>query len=322
MPKLNPNYTLILLDRLPALSAGLIFVSGALALLLSDLILAEKAFGLSHFVTLCIFLGTLLVVKLCIKAKHERAWLTFFGYLLVAIAGTGLIIFKSTGRQAAEIHLTEAEITDALTRKPKVIAELEAAKAIRNKTATALHNDCVEGKRSKAHCDGVRASLAVYEAAVKGHEADLDKLKISNKIADPAAHNLSNILHMAFSLDRKKVEALATPVSLILTTILFEFGSIIALNHAFRPLSLSKAPVPAFSKPSTLALPKPSTTPLSKTPANLIPTGKRNEVITYIQQTLARGEPFPSRRHLMLKFNCAESSLSEWIKHAKARGDL
>ncbi|WP_072389830.1 hypothetical protein [Hyphomicrobium sp. CS1GBMeth3] len=221
-----------IIGRAVALVAGVIFTAGALAILLEEVVLGSADFALKHGLTVVIVSGTMLTGHLVVEAWRSRHFLGALGFAVLFLTGTALVVYKSTGRQAEHTFQSQAEADFAAEERARIKPLLAQAEAMHSGTAKKLADDCVNGKRGKGHCDGLRATLTVYDAAVKGHKADLDRLGAPKPVA-PEAENFA-ALAAVFGADKAKIKAGSLLVVPFVQTILFELGGIWCLGFAFR----------------------------------------------------------------------------------------
>lgn len=217
-------------SRILAIAAGTIFTAGALGVLLEDVVMRGAPIVLKHGLTVIIVAGTMMVGHLCADAWRARRWLAWLGFCAVFFAGTGLTVYSSVGRQQETALLTAAqadEIAEARSGTKRALARAEAMLA---DAQAGLARECKTGKGKR--CEGIAATIAVYEAAVKGHQADLAKMAPPKPVA-VEADNLGEIAAV-FGYDKAKIKAGAVLVIPFLTTLFLEFGAIVSFGYGFR----------------------------------------------------------------------------------------
>lgn len=232
-------------SRLVALIAGVICVCCAGAILFEDVVMHNAPIQLQHLLTAGILSIALLAGHLRGEAWREKRRWPAAGFFLLFIAATALVVYQSTGKQAEHTFASQAEADFAAEERARIKPLLEIEQDRKRKTQDKLQADCVDGRKSKGHCDGLRTTLSVYTMAVKGYEAELAKYGIQKPVA-PEAESFANIAAV-FGADKAKVKAGAILVVPFIRTILFELGGIWCLGFAFRPLPRT------VSKPETLA---------------------------------------------------------------------
>ncbi len=218
--------------RTVALVAGVISALGGLGILLEDVITGATPFELKHGIVIGIVALAILAGHSVTAAFRARSMFGTVGFVVVFLAATGLVVVKSTGRQAEHTFQSQTEADLAAEERARIKPLLVKAEKMQSETMDKIQGDCVDGKRGKGHCDGLRATQEVYAAAVKGHKADLARLG-PPKLATPDAENFSEIAAV-FGWDKAKVKAATIILVPFFTTALFEFGAIVGFYFAFR----------------------------------------------------------------------------------------
>ena len=215
-----------------AIVAGALFALGTLGILLEDVILHAAPFGLKHIITVIVVAGTIMVGHQVHKAWHSNLKGSAFGFAALFLIGTMLTVYSSVGRQAEHTMVASAEVEaadKARTRANKGLAEAETMLA---NSQRELARECKSGKGRK--CEGIKATVDVYQAAVHGYSAELEKLGPA-KVATPEARRAGE-LAAVFGADPSKVEAAMILIIPFLTTLFLELGAIICLGYGFRPV--------------------------------------------------------------------------------------
>lgn len=219
-----------IIGRAVALVAGVIATGLALGVLLDDVLFGTAKFALSHAVTIGVVALAILALHLIGEAWNARHWLGVAGFAVLFVAATGLVVYKSTGRQAEHTFVSQAEADVAAERRTAAKAAIARAEAMLADAQRDLARECKSGRGKR--CQGVEATLSVYEAAITGHRADLERLGPPRPVA-PEAENFAAIAAV-FGADKAKVKAASVLIVPFLQTALLEFGSIICLSFAFR----------------------------------------------------------------------------------------
>jgi hypothetical protein len=218
--------------RAVALVAGVISALGGLGILLEDVVTGATPFELKHGIVIGIVALAILAGHSVTAAWRARSVFGVVGFVVVFVAATGLVVIKSTGRQAEHTFQSQAEADFAAEERARIKPLLVKAEAMLSEALEKIQADCVNGKRSKGHCDGLRTTQHVYAAAVTGHKADLARLG-PPKQAAPDAENFAEIAAV-FGWDKAKVKAATILLVPFLTTALFEFGAIVGFFFACR----------------------------------------------------------------------------------------
>ena len=163
------------------------FFAAVTARVLFDDVIHGAEISTSHLLSLAALVAAL--------ASGHMAWPTLKSgsvvhglMLLILFVGSTAFVVVSSGARNAETAASKAtaaiETNRARDRETKM---LERAETMLTETADRLQADCVVGRKSKGHCDGLRTTLAVYQAAVKGHKATLAELG-PERVASGYAH--------------------------------------------------------------------------------------------------------------------------------------
>lgn len=225
-----------------ALLAGVAFTGGALYILLEDLSRGHH-WSIEHALTILIVLGTIAVGHLAVEAARIRQIFPALGFSLLFVAGTALTVYNSVGRQTES---SDARLLDAEARNEQIVATKKALSTNTAMLAEARERhatECATGRGKR--CDGIAATIRVYEDAVKGNYADISKLGPPVPVA-PKAEKMA-ALAAIFGADKTRAKALLILVEPFAYTLFFELGSIISLGYG---LGGRRFPVPSPIAPS------------------------------------------------------------------------
>ncbi|MDZ4843867.1 MAG: hypothetical protein SH859_17225 [Hyphomicrobium aestuarii] len=296
--------------RALAIAAGVILLGGTLAILFEDVVTKSTPFGLKHWLTLVVLFGTLLTGHLVASAWSRWHWLSAIGFTLVFLVGTALVVYSSVGRQAETTIQTTAQIEEAAGRRVGMHKARNASIAMLAEAQQQLQSKCVMGNASKGTCDGIRATIAVYQAAVRGHDADLAALG-PVKVATPEAEQLAEIAAQ-FGADKAKVKAGAVLVVPFLLTLFLEFGTIVCLGYGFchtqRPAAIVNHTTVTQAK--TL-LGAPDSAPVD--PRGGIAVATKAEALDDLRSLLKRGTPIDSQDILVERWGVSKGCVSKWL---------
>lgn len=219
--------------RLLAIAAGAAFTYGGLRIILGDSLTNPAQWSTSVQLTVLMVFGTIAAGHLMRDAWTAAHRAAAIGFLVLFLSGTGLVVFNSVGRQAEATMLTVSQADDAAERRVAVKASLARAEAMLTEAQASLARECKTGKGKR--CEGIAATIAVYEAAVKGHVADLEKLGPARPVNAKAAEGAK--IAALFGADEAKAKAALMLLEPFLWTLFFEWGSIVSLGFAFRGIS-------------------------------------------------------------------------------------
>ena len=218
------------IGRAVALVLGIVSAACGLGILLEDVATGVTPFALKHALTIGIVALAILAGHAVHAAFRARSAFGVVGFTIVFLAATALVVFKSTGRQAQETFQSQAEADLAAERRTAVKAALARSEAMLADAQRDLARECKSGRGKR--CQGIETTIGVYEAAITGHRANLDRLGPPKPVA-PDAENFA-ALAAVFGADKAKVKAASILVVPFIQTGLYEFGAIVGLFFAFR----------------------------------------------------------------------------------------
>lgn len=294
-----------------AIAAGVVLASGTLAILFEDVLMHGAPFTLKHWLTLVTVAGTMMVGHLADLARRHRHWLSVGGFALLFLAGTGLVIYSSGGRQAEKTLISGAEHDDLVQKRndlrTKLAADNEALKAKQE----AADRECTSGDGPR--CKGAKAIVSVYADDVAGIEARIEKLAPPKPVS-AEAEQFANFA-AALGYDKDRVRALAILLAPFFTTLFLEFGTIVSFGFAFSPKrhqGSEQSAEPANSSPNSPGrggstvrqpAPKPNRSRFAK-----------EEAAADLVTRLALGERFASQDELAGRYGVAKSTMSDWLR--------
>jgi hypothetical protein len=214
-----------------AIAAGVVLASGTLAILFEDVLIHAAPFALKHYIVLVVVAGTMMAGHLADQARRARHVVSCLGFALIFIAGTGLVVYSSVGRQAEKTMLSSAEHDDLVQQRLDLKAALTAERETLKARKAEADAECKSGEGTK--CRGARATVAFYETSIKGLEARLSLLDPAKPVS-PEAEQLGAFAE-ALGYDKDKVKAVAVLMAPFFITLFLEFGTIVSFGFAFSP---------------------------------------------------------------------------------------
>lgn len=224
MTTLTPN------GRLLAIAAGAAFTYGGLRIILGDQLTDPALWTTPVQLTVLMVFGTIAAGHLMRAAGEAKRYAAMAGFLVLFLAGTGLVVFNSVGRQAETSMLTESQADDAAERRITIKASLARAEAMLSEAQADLARECKSGRGKR--CEGIEATIGVYSAAVKGHMADLEKIGAPKPVHAKATQGAK--IAALLGADEAKAKAALLLIEPFLWTLFFEWGSIVSLGYACR----------------------------------------------------------------------------------------
>lgn len=186
---------------------------------------------MAHTLAVLTVLGVILAGELARQAWGSLHYGACLGFWLAALVGTGLVTYNSVGRQAEASDTSTLSVEDRNGQRTEIKAQLAEHQRMLDEEQA---NKAAEIKRGGCGrvCQGFDASIAVYQSAVAGDEAKLAKLGPAEPVA-PKAERFAEILAL-FGADKVQAKAVLSLLEPFLYTLLFEYGSIVAWDYAFR----------------------------------------------------------------------------------------
>ncbi len=242
--------------RALSIAAGGVFLAGTLGILFEDVLLKDAPIALKHGLTLAILAGTIMVGHLANSARAGRHWASAVAFSAVFVIGTVLVVLSSVGRQTADTIQTTAQIEADAGRRVAIAQVRNRAVTMLEQAQASLPAACKGGNGKD--CRGVKATIEVYEASIRGHDADLGRLG-PVQVSNADAEQLAAILSTLFGMDKAKVKAGAVLLTPFATALFLEFGVIVSFGFAFRHR-------PVASVPNVTTVPKVSALDFTEVP--------------------------------------------------------
>lgn len=217
--------------RILAALSGAAFLAGSLTIIMGPVLLTPASWGQSQVLTVLMILGTIAAGHLAKTAFKACFVFSAVGFAVLFVAGSGLVVYNSVGRQA-EAHDTVAlERTAANALIEDKRRDIEAA---RERLVSAERNaDRERGSKCKTKCKDWENAAADARNVIRVLESEVRALG-APKPVDAKADKAGELAAL-FGYDRRQATALAALVEPFLWTIFFEIGTIVSLGFAFRP---------------------------------------------------------------------------------------
>lgn len=230
----------------------LAIVSGGIAAGAAVYVLTQDAIASGHWSSDDVLLPvlvllTILATHLIGSAIRDRAWLSCAGFVLLAALGTSLVVYTSVGRQARVADTEDAQAQNIATRILKLDDEVKRIERLRLAAEGMLEaarrehaRECHSGVGKR--CSGIQATIDVYTAAIKGHDADLTRVRREMADVGPVPIVGSKASRMAsliaiFARDEittqrrlSRTFRLFEPVAL---SMFWELGALVAFAYGF-----------------------------------------------------------------------------------------
>lgn len=231
--------------RLLAILAGMAFTAGGLTILLGNALTRPLDWASYQWLTILTVFGTIAAGHLMADAGRARHLFAATGFLALFLAGTGLVVYSSVGRQveAAGATMLSAEDTNAKIIEKQ--ADLAKAKK-RFDEATQYGDDEMKGETCGRRCKDWRQRAKEVQALITQLEGEIAALGPQKPVnaQDSAMADIASLI----GFDNKaKTIGVLTLVIPFLKTLFFEIGSIVSLGFAFRQSPIAKVAEPSIS---------------------------------------------------------------------------
>lgn len=250
------NYTK---PRFGAIAAGTLCALGAAAVLVED-VRHTHTVTLDHLLAVIVLVGTIAAGVMAVgMLKTWRTW--HYAAALAALAAIGSLycMMGTAGRTAETRAVAKIEAEAREARRAEILAARQKDQDRLDKKREEHAAECKTGRGKR--CDGILESLKVYEAAVKGHNADLAELgpevPVNTRVKNAAA--ILGAIRGADADQQARIEATLTLIEPNIPAAFLEAGSIVFLHIGLAgvvwsgfawPWKRQARPLAAISKPA------------------------------------------------------------------------
>ena len=317
---------------------GLVFLGGTVIQVYGDVIKGAPV-NEKHLLSAVIIIGAILVGHIAVEAWRIGRYGSMFGFGLIFAACTALVVMMSVGRQGENMAWTQAQADTNEDSRRTAQDGLKKANAMLAEAQDKLAKECASGKGKR--CDGIRSTIAVYEAAAAGHQATLEKVG-PPKLVAPEEEQFAKLAAVFFSVDKDRTKAATIMAKPFLVSAICEFGVIICFGFAFRGdkktvqvVEVKKAEPTELANVSDAELGQlarffgpdrpngsdwnPPNSP--NRPVNPVNSGRRfgkEQVLQALLTQLAMGQQFESQDAMRERFGVAKSTMSNWLNEWQA----
>ena len=229
-------------------------------------------------------------------ARYDRQWVAAALLWVASLAGCAYTLQTTIGRQAESRDVRVSQAGEVDNTRHRITLDLDAAKRMLEQA----RSRCASGRTCY---DSTRATIAIYEGAVAGHEARLAKLTI----AAPGAgeKRISRLIELLSGANVAELVELVTPVMFGLVLELATFAAAMFGWHPTRTVGnrARRMPGERATLPATVAvsLPEPRPGKRSLPAANVVEFPGKHPVIEAIEQA---GRPITNRELARLMGVC------------------
>jgi len=217
--------------RVLAIAAGAAFTYGSLIILMGDKLTKPGEWTDYNILTILTVFGVIAAGHQISTAWKDRHRLAAFGYALVFVVGTGLVVHNSLGRQAevSDTQILSVEATNAAIASKST--DLAKAK-LRFDDANKWADKEMSGERCGQRCKDWRLRATEVGAHIKALEAEIAALGPAKPV-NAKADKMATIAAL-FGADKAKAMAMVMLLEPLLWTVFFELGAIVSIGFAFR----------------------------------------------------------------------------------------
>jgi len=188
-------------------------------------------------------------------ARYDRQWVAAALLWVAALAGCAYTLQMTIGRQAESRDVRVSQAGEVDNARHRITLDLDAAKGMLNQARAR----CGTGK--VCH-DSTRATIAIYEGAVAGHEARLAKLTVA--APDAGEKRIARLIQLLSGANVSELVELITP---IMFGLVLELATFAAAMFGWHPTRTVAAPVPPLpgkraNLPANVVVFRPATHPV------------------------------------------------------------
>ena len=268
----------------PAIGLGLFF-AGVTGAVLFDDVIRGAPLSVSHLMSLAALVAAIASGHMAWPALRSGAVIPGLMLAVLAVSSTAYVVISSGARNAEQAGNKTAAIQAANAVRERELGQLAKAEAMYAEASRNLARECATGNGAK--CRGTRATVEVYEAAIKGHTATLASLP-APKVASGYAHTARVLASWGLSVTAEWLE-LNMPFLIVLIA---ELGTI-----AFLHLGIGHARKP---RPRVVEIPSVDVEP--------DPPGTRETAIDWIKAYEAKHGHKPKLKEIQATFNLPKTT--------------
>lgn len=214
-----------------AMALGLFFAGTTLTVLCEDVLLHGAPLTIQHLLTVAALVGSVTAGHMSIPHLKQGRVIAALGLGILFCAGTIYTVI-SAGSRNAEMQIRKAEVIgQSNAERTTIEAERAAAERMLDEERRLLSKECKSGDGAK--CKGISKSIAVYEAAVRGHTADLAKLAPVRAPNAGYAHAAKVLAALPFvTVPAGSIEVSLNLLMPFLLVVIVEFGTLVWFSVA------------------------------------------------------------------------------------------
>lgn len=308
--------------RLGAMLLTIVFLAGTSYVLFEDVLRHGAPFTTTHVLTVLTLLGAFAAGLYFMAEIRGRHWLTALGCAVVFVAATAYIVTASGARNADAQANKVKRAEDAIAERARVVKLRDEAQQMLSQQLIRVAEMCRDGVGK--YCKGAEKSRDTYQAAVKGHDADLAKLAPASA-APNAGYAHAGRVFAAFPYVTAAPAEITARLELLMPFVLVliaEIGTLVFGHIAFRGAAPAKVvQLTAATDSVQTSLPSPTLFAHDNEddPDAPPPGGSRERTVRdYCAAYKAKNGTWPRTRDVMRDCALPKASASRWRAKALA----
>ncbi len=188
-------------------------------------------------------------------ARYDRQWVASALLWVAALAGCAYTLQTTIGRQAESRDVRVSQAGEVDNARHRITLDLDAAKRMLEQSRA----KCAAGRTCY---DSTRATIAVYEGAVAGHEARIAKIRAT--APDAGEKRIARLIQLMFGVDLAELVSIVTTIMFGLVLELATFSTAMFGWHPTRTVAAPVPPLPGkrANLPANVVVFRPATHPV------------------------------------------------------------
>jgi len=234
----------------PAMGLAGVFLAGTSFVLFNDIAFGGAPITTGHVLTALALIAATAAGHQIVTTFRARRYFNGIGMVLLTAAALAYVATMSGARNAEQAGTKAERIGGSNAERERIAKLREQAQAMLDAALRDVARKC-EGGDGK-NCKGAKATRDVYEAAVKGHNADIAKLP-AQQTPNAGYKAAAEAIVLAGLTDRAQTDVEKALIVLLpwLAVLIAELGTIVflssALGHKEIEARKTTTSVPSFS---------------------------------------------------------------------------
>ncbi len=321
--------------RVAALVAGALAAAGALAILLQDA-LRTNDWQLEHGLIPVLMAVQILTAHSVVNALRSRCWGSALGFAVVAVVATWGVLYTSVGKQTKVAAEASAVAVDVNELRSDLKKRLAANQEMLDGARVQMAAECASGRGKR--CVGLEATVKVYEDAVAGNLAALNKAGHTRPVA-ANADKMAELLALITGKPRDTIKHTLLLLEPFTYATIFELAALVSFGFAFgvrrRPATVAQSatdtaqssfpePTPPgnrgnrrkrkVARPSATVVAFPTRS--NRRPATVSELAAR----AWLRHYMASNRCLPSQDEMATALDAHKGTVAKWLKKWEAEG--